>query len=162
MAFVRETEGRGSLWVMDPGPPSAKTLGPGTERNIVDATYDVSEAAFLPRNRVIFSAQPQGVPRLFVVDLDSRLISPLDTQPRRARYPAVSTDGRWLAFSEEENGALHLRLRDMTSGKERLLTGGDCNSVTPAWLPDSKNLIYATDCGRGLGLTALCQLRAAP
>jgi len=34
-------------------------------------------------------------------------------------------------------------------------TNADCNSVSPVWTPDSKNLIDATDCGRGLGLTAL-------
>jgi Tol biopolymer transport system component len=44
------------------------------------------------------------------------------------------------------------------SAVERQLTEGECNSISPAWTPDSKELIYATDCGRGVGLTALARM----
>jgi hypothetical protein len=43
---------------------------------------------------------------------------------------------------------------DVATGHERMLTSGDCNSYSPAWLGPLK-LAYATDCGRGLGLSAL-------
>ncbi|MGB7642867.1 MAG: hypothetical protein WBL82_16370 [Terriglobales bacterium] len=46
--------------------------------------------------------------------------------------------------------------------KDLQLTSGDCNSISPAWTADSKRLVYATDCGRGLGLTALVQATVFP
>jgi Tol biopolymer transport system component len=42
------------------------------------------------------------------------------------------------------------------------LTRADCNSTSPAWRPDSKRVVYATDCGRGLRVTALAEIRAVP
>jgi len=44
------------------------------------------------------------------------------------------------------------------TAQQHQLTAGDCNSITPAWSPDSRSLIYATDCGRALGITALSKL----
>ena len=38
-----------------------------------------------------------------------------------------------------------------------MLTSGDCNAYSPMW-DDNHRLIYATDCGRGLGLTALASV----
>jgi Tol biopolymer transport system component len=41
-----------------------------------------------------------------------------------------------------------------TRGEERL-TDADCNSIAPAWTDDSAALVYASDCGRNIGNTAL-------
>jgi hypothetical protein len=43
---------------------------------------------------------------------------------------------------------------DVVSGRKQVLTNGDCNAYVPTWMNDSA-IGYATDCGRGLGLTAL-------
>ena len=69
---------------------------------------------------------------------------------------------RWMgdgsAQSCNERGTWHLHAMEFDSGKELRFTAGDCNSVSPAWTTDSKQIIYATDCGRGLGLTALAEV----
>jgi Tol biopolymer transport system component len=75
-----------------------------------------------------------------------------------ARYPAISPDGEWLAFSCGQRGAWQIHVMNLHTREQVQLTKADCNSVTPVWTLDSKNLIYATDCGRGLGLTALAGL----
>jgi len=46
----------------------------------------------------------------------------------------------------------------MKGEQDLQVTVGDCNSISPAWSADSKTLVYATDCGRGLGLTAFAQV----
>jgi Tol biopolymer transport system component len=51
---------------------------------------------------------------------------------------------------------------NLATGEEHRLTNSDCNSVTPAWYADSETLVYAMDCGRGLGLTALFRILAVP
>jgi len=71
----------------------------------------------------------------------------------------VSPDGRWLAYAELDHGNWQLWLLALPGGERRRLTNADCNAISPAWRPDSKTLIYATDCGRGVALTALAELQ---
>jgi hypothetical protein len=40
-----------------------------------------------------------------------------------------------------------------------LLTGGNCNSSSPAWALDSESILFASDCGRAFGLPALYRAR---
>jgi Tol biopolymer transport system component len=65
-----------------------------------------------------------------------------------------------MAFSCEHGGSTQIHVMEWPGGQELELTSGDCNSISPAWAADSKRLIYATDCGRGLGLTALAEVSA--
>ena len=46
-------------------------------------------------------------------------------------------------------------VRELSSGKETQLTGGNCNNSSPAWELDSKGIVFASDCGRAFGLPAL-------
>ena len=78
------------------------------------------------------------------------------------RNPAVSPDGRWLAYTEREHGNWQLWLLSLERGERRRLTSADCNSISPAWRPDSRSLVYATDCARGVALTTLAGLQAVP
>jgi Tol biopolymer transport system component len=113
--------------------------------------------SFFPNGSLIFSAQSNGGrPGLFLLD-PAGTISSLGSD--EARYPAVSPDGRWLAFSELQSGNWHLWLRDLHNGQTGRLTQADCNNVEPNWASDSKTLIYASDCGRALWFTALCRRR---
>jgi Glycosyltransferase family 87/WD40-like Beta Propeller Repeat len=74
-------------------------------------------------------------------------------------HSVVSPDGKWMAFEREQEGPTRIWLREMASGKERELTGGNCNSLAPAWELDSRSIIFASDCGRGFGLPALYRTR---
>jgi Glycosyltransferase family 87/WD40-like Beta Propeller Repeat len=157
LAFLREQKGRGSLWVADRGPPEAPRRRATDERQIVDATRDVLDLAFLPDGQIVFSAREGFGSGLYVTSTTPGPTMALPTH-RASRYPAASPDGRWLAYSEQERSAWQLELMDMATHEQRRLTRGDCNSIMPAWEPDSKALVYATDCGRGIGHTALCRL----
>jgi len=113
--------------------------------------------SFLPNGSLIFSAESnEGRPGLFLLD-QAGAISSLGLE--EARYPAVSPDGHWLAFSRLQSGNWHLWLRDLHSGQSSRLTHADCNNVEPTWASDSKTLVYASDCGRALWFTALCRRR---
>jgi len=70
-----------------------------------------------------------------------------------------SPDGKWVAFERASDGPMRIWLREVASGKERELTGGNCNSFAPAWELDSGSFIFASDCGRGFGLPALYRVR---
>jgi len=75
--------------------------------------------------------------------------------PADSAVSVVSPNGKWMAFESAQNGPTQIWLRDLSSGQERRLTGGNCNSSSPAWELDSKALLFASDCGRAFGLPAL-------
>ena len=160
LAFIRESTGRGSLWVKNLR-PDAGERSTQLEWQLSPPDLDVLDVAFYARDRIILSARRNGRPTLFTTGPDIHGVSP-ETPSKPRRFPAASPDGRWLAFSQLELSNWQLWVRDLRTGEERRLTDSDCNSVAPAWYPDSKTLVYATDCGRGLGLTALCRIPAVP
>jgi hypothetical protein len=160
LAFIRESTGRGSLWVKNLRPDTAER-STQLEWQLSPPDLDVLDVAFYTTDRIIFSARRSGRPTFFTTGpYIHGVASETPSKPRR--FPTASPDGRWLAFSQLELSNWQLWVRDLRTGEERRLTDSDCNSVAPAWYPDSKTLVYATDCGRGFGLTALCRLHAVP
>ena len=157
LAFLREERGRNSLWIR-----WIKTReGPGNSANdqlVAGPNYDAREVAFFADDSMIFSARRDGRFRLHKTVIGSGVIQEMNTPACSARFPAVSPDGLWLAFSCEQGGSWQIQVMNLNTQNQMRLTNSDCNSVSPVWTPDSKDVIYATDCGRGLGLTALAQL----
>jgi hypothetical protein len=84
-----------------------------------------------------------------------------DMQPLIATFagdqsdPAVSADGKWLAFTSTHRGVRHVWIQNISTKATREITGGNCNSYAPAWEPDSNAIVFASDCSRGLGLPRL-------
>jgi Glycosyltransferase family 87/WD40-like Beta Propeller Repeat len=159
LAFLREDKGRARIWV--------HSLA-GTEtadRPVTPAELNALEMSFLPNGDLIFAAISNGRPGLFAAtgiqgQNESGSIRSLSAE--EARYPAVSPDGHWLAYSRLQGGNFNLWLRDLTNGQTQRLTHAECNATEPAWDGDSKNLVYASDCGRGLWFSALCRRRVIP
>ena len=161
LLFIREVRGRGSLW-LKPLEGARREEAKTDELKVAGAEYDVLEAAIDPDgSEIVFAAQPHGKPALFTVQRSSLQISQ-NTFDFASRYPAISPDGRWLAYARLHQGSWQLWLRALHSNSpdDQQLIHGPCNSSHPAWAPDSKELVYATDCNRGLGLTALARIRA--
>jgi hypothetical protein len=75
--------------------------------------------------------------------------------PADSAVSAVSPDGKWMAFESAQDGPIHIWLRDLKSGQQKRLAGGDCNSTSPAWESDSKAIIFASDCQRAFGMPTL-------
>jgi hypothetical protein len=151
LAYLREERGRDSIWLRALDHPGS------ADKPLTPAEVNVMEMSFLPNGSLIYSAEVNGgSPGLFLVD-QAGSVNSLD--PDEARYPAISPDGHWLAFSKLEIGNWHLWLRDLHNGQTNRLTDADCNSTEPAWAPDSRTLVYASDCGRALWFAALCRRR---
>lgn len=157
LAFIREVKGRNSLWIRQPMPGQGGESAAG-ERQVAGSEYDVREATFSADHRMVFSSRRAARFRLFEVDTASGAIQEMTVPTCSARYPAISPDEGWIAFSCEQGGTWQVHVLNRFTGKQMQLTNSDCNSVSPAWTLDSKELIYATDCGRGLGFTALARL----
>jgi Tol biopolymer transport system component len=116
--------------------------------------------SFSPNESILFAAaEEHQAPHLFRINDKGgvqRVIS------EESRYPAVSPDGKWLAYSRRSGGVWNLWLRRMDSAEDRRITDADCNDVSPSWEADSRTLLFASDCGRAFGLTALYRQRVLP
>ncbi|HMH15372.1 MAG TPA: glycosyltransferase 87 family protein [Edaphobacter sp.] len=148
LAFLREDHGRAQIWLHALNKPDK------VDRPLTPAGLNVLEMTFLPSGSLIFSAVSGELPQLFITD-QSGNVRPLGTS--EARYPSASSDGHWLAYSQLDGGNWNLWLHNLDNGKTNRLTHAACNNIDPAWTPDSRTLIYASDCGRALWFTALCR-----
>jgi hypothetical protein len=75
--------------------------------------------------------------------------------PEDSLASVVSPDGHWRAYESAQDGPVQVWIRDLSSGRESRLTGGNCNNSSPAWELDSRSILFASDCGRAFGLPAI-------
>jgi hypothetical protein len=150
LAFIREEHGRAAVWFMDPeSQRTAQLIGNGAP-NILDVSV-TSEGD------LIAAVGPVSQPHLALVRRSTGMVEPLTEIASPARYPAISHDGKRLAFSRRKWGSWQLVVRDLATGAERQLTHAACNATLPSW-EGANTLLYATDCGRGLGLGAIARV----
>lgn len=153
LGFIRADRGRGSLWG---GELEAIQRDAASAAEWVGGGYDVLEASIGPGS-VVFAARRSGAPSLYRLDFASGRIEPI-ALGGPARFPALSPDGSQLAYSRLEGGSWRLWLQSLRSGAPRRVTAGACNAIAPAWSPDSRELVYATDCARGAAMTGLARI----
>ncbi len=147
LAFIREEGRTNEAWLED-------TQGGRPERKITVSSGSVLDVSVNPDGDLLVAMGPVSAPHLALVRQTSNLVEPLTGIPGPARYPAISPDGKRLAFSRREDGSWQLVVRELATGHNRQLTHAACNATLPAW-QGNHTLLYATDCGRGLGLSAL-------
>jgi hypothetical protein len=153
LAFVRDERGRGRLMVRGLG-------GGGVETLLTPPELNVYEAAFWSEDNYAFAAaQGAGRPTIYLVDRARgwSMVTIAD-----ARFPAISPDGRWLAYSHIQHGVWNLWLMDRDTGATRRIADVPCNQLQPSWESDSKTLLYGTDCGRSVWFTAVARRQAVP
>lgn len=85
---------------------------------------------------------------LFAVSLDGhRTVRLTHTPVWDEDTPAVSPDGRWIAYSRNWGGASALWVMSLDGRKHRRLTSGD--DLWPAWSADGRFLYFSRSVGRG-------------
>jgi hypothetical protein len=155
LAFLRDDHGRGRLMARRAFPS-----GTAIEDALTSSQLNVYEASFLSEEHYAFSAVEDGrPPRIYLTD-PSHANEPLALG--ESRYPALSPDGAWMAYSRLDHGMWNLWLRDQRTGDTRRIADVPCNQVQPAWEADSRTLLYGTDCGRSLWFTAVASRRVIP
>jgi Glycosyltransferase family 87/WD40-like Beta Propeller Repeat len=157
LAFLREDRGRARMWIHSLGHAGDATEA---DRVLTGPELNVLEMSFKPDGNLIFAATSDGRPGLFTINTKTGNVQSIDTE--ETRYPAVSPDGVWLAYSQFQNGYWNLWLRNLTTGGTQRLTNAECNATEPSWASDSKTLIYASDCGRAFNMPALSLRRVVP
>jgi hypothetical protein len=155
VAFIRDDHGRGRLMVR-----TDFRGGNASETALTPAALNVYEASFRSKDEYAFSAVENGrPPQIYLTDA-THANAPLALG--ESRFPALSPDGAWMAYSHLDRGVWNLWLRDQRSGATRRIADIPCNQMQPAWEDDSKTLLYGADCGRSLWFTAISRRRVIP
>jgi hypothetical protein len=159
---VLSPNGQWIVYLKDQNHLSEVWLSPTNEgaspQLMVPTTFHPLEATVSSSGDVIAAVGNVSHPHLVLVKHHSGRIEEMKDIEEPVRYPAISPDGQRLAFSRLQRGSWHLIVRDFANGAEQELTHATCNAISPAW-QDARTLLYASDCGRGVGLSAI--VRAA-
>ena len=155
IAFLRDDHGREQLMTR-----SAPGSSEQQERALTPPALNVYEATFLSNAEYAFSASDGArSPQIYLTDR-THTNAPIGLGA--SRYPSLSPDGAWMAYSRFEGGVWNLWIRDQHTGSTRRIGDVPCNEIQPSWLPDSKTILYSTDCGRNLWFTAIAQRKVIP
>jgi hypothetical protein len=88
------------------------------------------------------SLNEAGVGDVYAVKTGDSTLVPLLTTPATETAPALSPDGRWLAYSSDESGTSEIYVRpfpDVASGRWQVsLNGGSA----PQWARSGRELFY--------------------
>lgn len=78
--------------------------------------------------------------------------------PENPPARTASPDGRWRVATAGP-GPRRIWLEHSDGSEGRWLTGGACSSWDPEWELDSRSIVFASDCGRAVGLPTLRRAR---
>ena len=150
LAFIREEQGVRTAWLSQTGSSIAPKL-------VLPATDQPLDVTVTNDGDIIAAAGRVSDPYLLLGRRGIPDVTRLSDFPHPIRYPAISPDGKRLAFSLRERGSWHLFVRTVATGYEQQLTHAPCNATSASWA-DNHTVLYATDCGRGVGSSALARV----
>ena len=115
-----------------------------------------------PNGPIYFELVAHGASTLMQFDPFTRKAAPAATSVNiHPNDSPLSPDGRHVAFTSDRGGSQQIFLRDLANGRVSRLTGGNCNNSEPAWDLNSNAIVFASDCGRAVGLSAIYRVDVA-
>ncbi len=120
--------------------------GSGTADSVYGDAIDHSSGAWAPdgRSLVVSTALIAG---LWTVPLDgSRRAAPVAGSRTTEAYPALSRDGRWLAYVADESGRQEVYVRPFPGPGGRIQVSVNGGSE-PVWTRDDREMLYREDTG---------------
>jgi Tol biopolymer transport system component len=105
-----------------------------------------SQISFFPSgSEIVFTGNgTAGTYRIYRGRLDTGRFDAVAGDSKEEGHPAISPDGKWLAYVSARRGIGKLYLREILTGAERALTTGDKIDLYPAWSPDSRSLAFTS------------------
>lgn len=142
VAYSRGYDGRLDLWVVDAagGLPlqltdQAALAGPDPNQR------HASSIAWTPDGARLVYASTDG--KVWTVAADGGPSRSADEGSGNHHSPAVSPDGRRVAYVTERGERVDIAVADLDGRWTRIVSGGDEYVMQPRWSPDGSRLLYA-------------------
>ena len=118
-------------------------------------------------NALIFSApQESNAKGLDIIDLNTGAINIVTRPPQNELadvQPAVSADGKWLAYTRwHAFGVANIFLMPFTGGEARQITFDNLKVHGITWEPDSRHIVFSSNRGGDFGLWRVSVAGDAP
>ena len=140
LVYARESASGSALYTV----PSD---GSGRPEQLLTRPSTVFELSLTPDGRQAAyreTTRPPTGQDIWIAQLDSPFVArPLLVTPSAERNPAVSPDGRWLAYASNESGVMEVYVRRLAEGGGRTrvsLRGG----AEPRWAGGGRELLFRT------------------
>jgi hypothetical protein len=88
------------------------------------------------------------------------IVRRLTDMPGIAEFPAISPDGRQVAFTAGVNGRRQIFVRLLAGGSSARITNDESDHEFPRWSPDATSLVYFAPAGRNQAQGALWSIPA--
>ncbi len=136
LVWLERIDGKGQLWVRREG-GGARPLN---DKHSVSGEVGYGGGAFDARGRdVVYCAGG----RLYRVDLDCGLPTPLTPEFGGVASPVISADGRWVAFVHRYEGEDRVAAVDMEGQRWPVVVGQGADFyMQPAWSSDGDELYW--------------------
>lgn len=106
-------------------------------------------------NRLVFQAAGMGLIGVMAPDGRHRRLLPTGEDLSLALDPAVSPDGRLIAFAGLRDGQWDLYVMDAGGEHRRQLTNDSAQDVYPRWSPDGASLLFTASAPRAVTLVTI-------
>ncbi len=142
VAFARAYDGRNDLWVVNvAGGIPLQLSDRATLQGVDPSQRHASSIAWTADGRDIVYASGQDG-KLWIVLAAGGPARAIDEAPGNHHSPAISPDGRRVAFVAERGERGDIMVADLDGRAARLIGDGDEYVLQPHWSPDSTALLY--------------------
>ncbi len=115
-------------------------------RNLTDDASIVLAPRFSPDgNKVLYTSYETGMPRVFVLNLNTMRRRALDDLPGMTFAPRFSPDGKTVVMSLSEGGNTDIYTVNVASGKRSRMTSSPSIETAPSYSPDGRQIVFESD-----------------
>jgi len=119
---------------------------------LITATPNIGATVPVPQGTFFLSLSDAGFFHLFAYSPQTLPLTRLTASDWDDITPAISPDGKWLAFASNRNSYWDIYLLDLASGNVVRLTDTSEYDAAPSWSPDGAFLAYESYQNGSLGI----------
>jgi len=121
----------GNVWAIDADNTNKRWIAFGDQ---VTGTLNGDKLISLDRGRNLNFINPGS---------DDTAQGMMLTYKEAGLQPAMSHDGKVIAFTREKGGQMQIYIKSLGTGEENEIPSGNMNQYNPAWSPDDELIAYA-------------------